>query len=172
MTVGPCSSNRTRLRCRRSGWPARSSGLFCSFHLLSERKPVPERHLAVQRRARRSVSTPANLRVVARGVGRDAAGRRRVPVSAGQRHRLGAVAWDPHHTVRYDDGFGWPQLMGSSQTLVIFSFHFQFMTLKIWLTIEHFPPYFSSCGENVHSRLDTYLSVLHLPWSHTRSNKL
>lgn len=80
--------------------PACPSWLLCAFHLRSERKPLPEHHMAVQRRPHRAIAPLSDLRIVARYLRRDSAGCGRVPVSPGQRDRLGTVARNAYNTIR------------------------------------------------------------------------
>lgn len=80
---------------------ARPCRLLRSLHLPVERKPRPQHHLALQRRARQALPASAGVRLLAGHHGRDAAGRGDGPVSAGQRDRISAVSGRPHHAVRY-----------------------------------------------------------------------
>uniref|UniRef100_A0A3Q3AIH6 Cell adhesion associated, oncogene regulated n=1 Tax=Kryptolebias marmoratus TaxID=37003 RepID=A0A3Q3AIH6_KRYMA len=79
---------------------ARPSGLLGSFRLRCDGKPRPQRHLAVQRRAGCPVAPPPGPRSPAGCLGRDGAGRGRLPVPAGQRARLGSGARDAADAAR------------------------------------------------------------------------
>lgn len=98
-----CWSILHRARVHHGGpdQPARLSRLLRSLHLHSERKPVTQRHLAVQRRPHHPVTSLSDLWILAGYYRGDTAGRGRVSVSAGQRDWLGTVVWNALDSVRY-----------------------------------------------------------------------
>lgn len=108
--------HRTAAACR----------LLCSLHLRGERKPRPQYHLAVQRRAHwPDVAALQSLRVLGQHRSRDAAGRGRLPVSAGRWRRLGHSVRDAHGAVRCVHGCYWKFMCywtGKTQYHSLFSY--------------------------------------------------